>query len=80
MGRWEHHFNGWIFNKLPLFRKLKFQVLAGTASLYSADNGMFAELFVGVENIFNIFRVDIVTNYQNGKINPLIRVGFDLQL
>jgi len=79
-GRWEHHFNGWIFNKLPLLRKLKFQVLAGAASLYSADNGIFTEIFVGAENIFNILRIDVVTNYQNNKINPLIRVGIDVQL
>ena len=79
-GRWEHHFNGWVFNKLPLFRKLKFQVLAGTAALYSADNGLFSEFFVGAENIFNALRVDFVTNYQNGKINPLLRIGVDMQL
>ena len=74
-GRWEHHFNGWVFNKLPVFRKLKFQVLAGTAMLYSEHNGLFTELFIGAENIFNVLRIDFVTNYQNEKINPLIRVG-----
>ncbi len=67
-GRWEHHFNGWVFNKLPLLRKLKFQVLTGAASLYSADNGLFSEFFVGAENIFNLLRIDFVTNYQNKKI------------
>ncbi|NOX45816.1 MAG: prolyl oligopeptidase family serine peptidase [Chlorobi bacterium] len=77
-GRWEHHFNGWIFNKLPLLRKLKFQVLAGTASLYSTDNGVFSEFFVGAENIFNFLRVDFVTNYQNNKINPMLRIGLDV--
>ena len=77
-GRWEHHFNGWVFNKLPVFRKLKFQVLAGTAMLYSENNGLFTELFIGAENIFNVLRVDFVTNYQNEKINPLIRVGIDV--
>ena len=77
-GRWEHHFNGWVFNKLPVFRKLKFQVLAGTAMLYSENNGLFTELFIGAENIFNVLRVDFVTSYQNKKINPLIRVGVDV--
>ncbi len=79
-GRWEHHFNGWVFNKLPVLRKLKFQVLAGAASLYSADNGLFSEIFVGAENIFNVLRIDVVTNYQNEKINPLLRIGIDVQL
>jgi len=79
-GRWEHHFNGWIFNKLPLLRKLKFQVISGAASLYSGDNGLFSEFFVGAENIFNILRVDFVTTYQNEKINPILRIGVDVQL
>jgi len=79
-GRWEHHFNGWVFNKLPLLRKLKFQVLAGTAAVYTTDNGLFSEIFVGAENIFNIFRFDVVSNYQNGKISPLLRIGVDMQL
>jgi hypothetical protein len=52
--------------------------LAGTASLYSADNGVFSEFFLGVENIFNFLRVDFVTNYQNNKINPMLRVGLDI--
>jgi len=77
-GRIEHHFNGWIFNKLPLIRKIKFQILAGTSVLYSGDNGLFSEFFIGAENIFNALRFDLVTNYQNGKINPLIRIGVDI--
>ena len=78
--RWEHHFNGWIFNKLPLLRKLKFEVLAGTAALYTPSNNLFTEVFIGAENIFNAFRIDFVTNYQNEKINPMIRVGIDIGL
>lgn len=77
---YEHHFNRWFFNKLPLIRKLKFQAIAGTAALYTQNNGSFTELFLGVENILNFLRVDFVGQYQNNKLAPVIRFGIDFGL
>lgn len=89
---YEHHFNGWIFNKLPLLRKLRWQVVAGTNFLLSkgmvlpGDDSViqdewldYTELYVGIEHIFKFFRVDVATPYQSGeKIRPEVRFGLDL--
>ncbi len=73
----EHHFNGLITNKIPLFRKLNWNVVAGTNSFYVNKNNRYIEGFAGLENIFKIFRVDVVYGYlnNNGKPNTGIRIG-----
>ncbi len=80
-----HHFDGFIFNRIPLLRKLRLRALVGfkgtwgflTDSNIEKNNspqnfaGMwdeweitapkpFAEVSVGIENIFTLFRVDLV--------------------
>jgi len=75
---YEHHFNGWVINKLPLIRKLKFQTLAGVNFLYTEDKKDYTELFFGIENIFDFLRVDFVGRYiSNDKFRPEIRFGID---
>ncbi len=76
---YEHHFDGWVVNKLPLVRKLKFQTLVGVNFLYTEEKKDYTELFFGVENIFNMFRVDFVGQYtQEDKFSPQFRIGMDL--
>jgi len=76
---YEHHFDGWIVNKLPLVRKLKFQTLVGVNFLYTEENKDYTELFFGIENIFNMFRIDFVGRYrQEDKFSPQFRIGMDL--
>ena len=76
---YEHHFDGWIVNKLPLVRKLKFQTLVGLNFLYTEENKDYTELFFGIENIFNMFRIDFVGRYrQEDKFSPQFRIGMDL--
>lgn len=73
---YEHHFNGFIMNKLPVLRKTKFQMLAGANFLYSATNDDYTELFIGVENILKILRIDFVTAYKYGEpLKPVLRLG-----
>ena len=76
---YEHHFNGGLSNKLPLLRKIKFQTLFGANFLYTEDKKDFTELFIGFENIFNIFRIDFVGRYRKeDKFSPQVRIGMDL--
>ena len=63
----EHHFNGFIFNKIPLFKKLKWQTLAGIHYLNTKDLGNYLELNIGVKNIFKVGRLDFVTSFKEGK-------------
>ncbi len=75
-----HQFNGFILNKIPLIRKLNMQSIAGLNSVINPDNS-FYELYFGVENIFNFFRVDFAGAIGNGQsFKPAIRFGFDIGL
>jgi hypothetical protein len=73
----EHHFNGLLTNKIPLFNKLKWHLVAGTNTFYVNRNSYYVEAFAGLENIFKIFRVDFVTATQSEPGRSFgIRVGF----
>ncbi len=41
--------------------------MAGANAFYVNKNSNYSEIFIGLENIFKIFRVDFVTAYENGK-------------
>ena len=77
-GHLEHHFNGLITNKIPLFKRLNWNLVAGGNAFYVNRNNNYAEVFVGLENILKLLRVDIVSGYINGnKGLTRIRVGRD---
>lgn len=72
----EHHFNGLLTNKIPLFRKLNWNLVAGSNAFYVNKNQNYAELFAGLENILKIFRVDAVIGYDARDKNVTgIRIG-----
>lgn len=64
---YEHHFNGFIFNKLPLLRKLKLQVVSGVNYLYTDGTRSYWEIGVGIEHIFKVGRVDFYSSYKDGE-------------
>ncbi|MEO6489377.1 MAG: DUF5686 and carboxypeptidase regulatory-like domain-containing protein [Ferruginibacter sp.] len=72
----EHHFNGLLTNKIPLFKRLGWNLVAGTNSFYVNDKSNYVEIFGGLENILKIFRVDVVAGYENGRRGHTgIRIG-----
>ncbi len=74
----EHHFNGLLTNKIPLFKKLNWNFVYGTNALYINPRSKYAEVFAGLENIFKLFRFDVVAGFQNGfKPVYTYRLGFD---
>ena len=76
LGHLEHHFNGLLTNKIPLFNRLKWNLVAGTNTFYVNNKNYYAEVFVGLENIFKLLRVDFVTGYQSLPGNKVgIRMG-----
>lgn len=76
-GHAEHHFNGLLTNKIPFFKKLNWHLVGGANAFYVNKKNNYAEVFVGLENIFKIFRVDFVAGYANGqKAVTGIRLGF----
>ena len=72
----EHHFNGLLTNKIPLFKKLGWFLVAGANTFYVNDRNNYVEIFAGLENILKIFRVDVVAAYENGRRGHTgIRIG-----
>lgn len=76
-GHAEHHFNGLLTNKIPLFNKLRWNLVAGANTFFVNKDNYYAEAFFGLENIFKLFRVDFVNAYQPDLGNKFgVRIGF----
>jgi hypothetical protein len=76
-GHVEHHFNGLLTNKIPLFKRLNWFLVGGSNAFYVNKNNNYVEVFGGLENIFKIVRVDVVASYLNGKTGQVgVRIGF----
>lgn len=80
----EHHFRGWIFDKIPLIKRLAWDLVVSGKTLYTPENGWYHEVGVGIDNIgFKLFRplrLDVVwTSTKNNALRgPYLNVGFEL--
>lgn len=75
-GHLEHHFNGFLTNKIPLFKKLNWHLVGGSNAFFVNKNNNYVEVFGGIENILKIVRVDVVASYLNGNKGQVgIRIG-----
>jgi hypothetical protein len=63
----EHHFNGLLTNKVPVFRKWNWFLVAGANCFYVSQSNNYFEVFAGMENIFKVIRLDLVSSYLNGS-------------
>lgn len=76
----EHHFNGFIFNKLPVLKKSRIQEVIGGHILFNDKLDQYYEINFGVEHIFQIIRLDYVLGYgPYGKFNQGFLIGLGLQ-
>ena len=75
-GHVEHHFNGLLTNKIPVFRKLNWHLVGGANAFYLNTDQYYSEVFVGLENIFKLIRVDWVWGFEKGHAATTgIRIG-----
>ncbi len=75
---YEHHFNGFFFNKLPLLRNTRFQTVIGANLLFRDELSDHREVFVGLENILQWIRVELASPYRPGEgFDPSFRIGID---
>ena len=75
-GHLEHHFNGLITNKIPLFRRLNWNLVAGSNAFYVNQQNNYVEVFGGLENILKVLRVDFIASYLNGHTGQTgVRIG-----
>ncbi|MBX3239947.1 MAG: carboxypeptidase-like regulatory domain-containing protein [Chitinophagaceae bacterium] len=71
----EHHFNGFLTNKIPWVKKLNVYLVGGANAFIVHKDNYYYELFFGLENIFKVIRVDYVFGYGNGFKNSAFRIG-----
>jgi len=77
-GHYEHHFGGFIFNKIPLIKKLNLQEVGG-AHLLLTNDIRYIEIDAGIEHLFKILRIDFVTSFGNhGKLDAGFLIGLNL--
>ena len=72
----DHHFNGFLLNKLPFVRKSKAQVVASASYLHTNTSGHYFEYGIGLEHLFKVLRVDFYGAVQSGSTyGKGLRVG-----
>jgi hypothetical protein len=77
-GHLEHHFNGLLTNKIPVFRRWNWNLVGGANAFYVNPTNNYVEAFGGLENIFKLFRVDLVGSWLNGHYSQTgVRFGLD---
>ncbi|HET6252435.1 MAG TPA: DUF5686 and carboxypeptidase regulatory-like domain-containing protein [Puia sp.] len=75
-GHLEHHFNGLLTNKIPVIRRWNWNLVGGANAFYVNGHNNYVEAFGGLENIFKLFRVDLVGSWLNGHYGQTgIRIG-----
>jgi hypothetical protein len=62
----EHHFNGFLTNKIPGFRKLNWYLVTGVNAFHHGKTD-YTEVFVGLENILKSFRIDYYWSFKDAK-------------
>ena len=65
----EHHFGGFLFNKIPGIRVLRLDEVVGFHFLYTPVRKQYFQLNVGLANIFKIIRVDFVAGFDDQLIH-----------
>jgi hypothetical protein len=84
MAHWQHNFEGFIFDKIPLISKLGLKEVVRVAYLNTKDLGNYAEVGFGIDNIgwglFRLFRFDVNWQYKNSKFEPKPGVMIGLKI
>lgn len=62
-------------DKIPLIRKLGWQVAVGANFLYTESEKDYTEVYFGIDNIgikiFRLFRVDVVSSFRQGEFDQV---------
>lgn len=75
----EYHLNGFLTNKIPVIKKLNWFLVTGGNYLSLGKNNFYGEIFIGVENILKILRLDYVQAWtQNGQLTNGVKFSTPL--
>lgn len=75
-GHYEHHFNGFLINKVPIIRKSRIQTVFSFNYVKTPSIDYYYELGLSLEHIFKIARIGYYIAYQDGeKSGAGLRIG-----
>ncbi len=73
----EHHFNGFLINKIPLVKKLFIQEVVGFHMLVNDKTDRYFEVNFALKNIFKFIRIDYVISFkEDNKMGNGFLIGF----
>ena len=80
---YQHRFNGFIFDKIPLLKKLGATEVFKVSYLTTPDLKNYSEYSFGLDRLgwglFKIFRLDVATSLKDGKFSsPSVIIGIGL--
>lgn len=80
---YQHHFEGFLLDKLPLIRKLGLKTVLGASFLYTENFRDYFEVSFGLDNlgfgIVKLFRIDGVVSFKNGNYQTIgFRLGVNM--
>jgi hypothetical protein len=72
----EHHFNGFLTNKIPYVKRLNLRLVGGVNAFFINKGSNYYEFFIGLDNVLKILRFDYVWAYnENGYFDQGIKIG-----
>ena len=75
----EHNFQGYILNRIPLLKKLNFNLILGAHAASIDQQKPYQEFNVGIGNIgwgkIRFLRLDYVRSYQSGFLSDVFVFG-----
>ena len=76
----EHHFNGFLTNKIPGLKKLNWYLVGGV-NAFHVNKIDYMEVFGGFENILKILRIDYYFSFRDGEAGKSgLRIGLKTRL
>jgi hypothetical protein len=76
----EHHFNGFLTNKIPGFKRLNWSLVGGVNAFHFGQTD-YVEYFVGLENILKQIRIDYYWSLKDAKkFDTNFRIGLTTRL
>lgn len=76
-----HRFGGALFNNWKSFSRLNIHTVAGLNLLSTEEENMYFEPFIGFENLFKIFKIQLAYGMDNWQKSRLtLRIGFNFNI
>jgi hypothetical protein len=71
----KQNFQGYFLGKIPIFKQLAWHEVFTTRVLYTPEQNFYGEIGLGIDNIFQTYRLDFISSLTQHKARFGIRFG-----